>query len=112
MPTPEETMAYNNQQAYNSNINQQVDQARMMADSMQDMGNLIGLISGRTVLGPEDRVRELLRLRDFVSMKQPADGYDPQMQLESIDSEIARLSRPPKPAKPLVQSAEDNQRGR
>jgi hypothetical protein len=44
--------------------------------------------------GPEDRLNELKTLRAEVVKKKPdlKAGYDPQMQLKSIDSEIARLS--------------------
>jgi len=42
--------------------------------------------------GPEDRLAELKALREQVVKKKPSTGYDPQMQLQSIDHEIARLS--------------------
>jgi hypothetical protein len=43
--------------------------------------------------GPEDRVRELEALRKQVAKKKfdAKAGYDPEMQLHSIDHEIARL---------------------
>lgn len=42
--------------------------------------------------GPADRVAELKALRAQVVKRKPSPGYDPQMQLKSIDSEIARLT--------------------
>lgn len=50
----------------------------------------------RATKGPADRVKELQDLRAQVLKKKATPGYDPQMQLQSIDHEIARLTRAPK----------------
>lgn len=41
--------------------------------------------------GPEDRIRELEALRQEVAKKKPSPGYDPAMQMQDINHEIARL---------------------
>lgn len=44
--------------------------------------------------GPEDRIAELQALRAQVLQKKydPKAGYDPKMQLQDIDHELARLT--------------------
>lgn len=44
--------------------------------------------------GPEDRVAELKALRAQVEKRPSEHGYDPTMQLQAIDHEIARLTPP------------------
>jgi hypothetical protein len=111
MPTPEETMAFNNQDANQAAQNDQLDLARQMIENMMRVPHeALGMTIAPGSMRPEDRVQQLQLLRNFVSMKQPAAGYDPAMQLQSIDHEIARLTRPPR--NPIVQSATDNQRGK
>lgn len=43
--------------------------------------------------GPQHRVQELQALRTETLKRKATDGYDPKMQLQSIDHEIARLTR-------------------
>lgn len=113
MPTPDETAAFNQQDARAAAQNEQIDAAHAGMEEMLNFGGLIELLGGRRELkGPEDRVEQLQRLRKFVEMKQMGAGYDPQMQLDAIDHEIQRLSRPQTSKRPpAVQSAADNQKG-
>lgn len=111
MPTPEETMAFNSNDANAASQNNQLDLALQMIENMMRLPHeALGMTIAPGSMGPEDRVRQLQLLRDFVSMKQPSAGYDPAMQLQSIEHELSRLTRPPH--NPLVQSATDNQRGK
>ena len=49
-------------------------------------------VGQRKFKGPADRVKELEALRKDVVKRKPSEGYDPKMQLQSIDHEIRRLS--------------------
>jgi len=113
MPTPEETMAYNQQAALAPMVNQQVDTAQQMLDAANHIHELFGLSVKPGSKDANNRLQELQRLRQFVEMKQLTPEYDPEMQLKAIDHEIQRLT-PPKGGfkQPAVQSAEDNQRGK
>lgn len=113
MPTPEETMAFNNQEAYNNNINEHVDMAQQMFNMALRAHEQLGMKVKPGSKDAADRIADLQELRKFVSVKQPTAGYDPAAQLQYIDGEIARLSRPQHQSRrPIVQSATDNQRGR
>lgn len=107
--------AYNQQQArLPGQINETVDQAQQMMEMAQHLHEMFGLEVKPGSKGPLDRIKQLEALRGFVSIKQydPAANYDPQMQLQAIDHEIARLKAAQQPRQPIVQKAKDNQRGR
>jgi len=107
----EETMAFNNQEAFGNNVNQQVDQVQQTLDAAQRLHEMLGMGVKKGSRGVADRIRQLQQLRDFVSIKEPTSGFDPQIQLKAIDHELARLQAAGK-QRPVVQSSEDNQRGK